>query len=371
MKKILLVISILIIICTLGACTKELEPINENQLADYLKGQDSFLSDNYLEGKYILTGSGDNVMYVDYNGENSLLKYKASYTVKSEVRNKKWSISSFVIDSSDTELKDVNDLVYELVEKTDEKITSGQVSGRFKMLEAQLNNNKLVFTMSFISDDGSHDVIFEGIVKDSNGALVLEEINSKAYEDDREQDNKPIYNSDQEKMIDGFYTDLGYTVESISEVTIEDNYLKARVKYSELWKYLKEVFEIDVTFKIDGDTLELIEEKVISDRIFSRIVGKYVNVSENGTTGYESYIIFNEDFSYTLYENNYSGFEKIEEYYLISDNSLTLQNRDLLLIGYTNNKEVYHFSIDSLEQITCNEDIISTRSGNVFKKVEE
>lgn len=369
MKRVVLIISLLCLAFLTVGCSSKIEPIDESQLATYLKGQDKFLADNYLDGKYSLIDSNDELMHVDYKGENSLLVYEASYTVKSEIKDKKWTITSFTIDNKEIKQKDVTNLIYELVEKTDEKISSGKVSGKFTMLESKMVDNKLAFSMTFTSNDDSYDVYFEGYAKDSLGSLVIEQLVSKVASS--EEETKYNDNNDLEKAISKFYTDQGYVVESISNFNSNDDIASATVKYSDNWQYLKEVFEIDVKFRLNGDSVELIEEQVVSDMIKSRLVGKYVNVSDNGTKGYESYIIFNEDFSYTLHENNFSGFEELSEYYTITDSILTLKNRDLALKGYSNNNEKYEFVIDSLEQITCNSDIISTRKGNIFKKVEE
>lgn len=367
MKKIIYIL----LLCILVGCTK-VKPIEESDLKIYLYGRDNFIVDNRLNGQYEMVSQDGEVMKVKYSGENCLLKYEAQYTVNSKYKNGKWEITSFIIDSNDTQLQDISADLIELVKKSDENISL--MNGSFKIHQLKIVENKALFSMTFEEQAGNYKAYFEGTVVSENNRLTLERIIERIYEKSDENIQQPIVEDNDEyvgdsKLIYDYYISKDMQVENIEIIQSSADSIQAKVKVADLWQYLKEVYEIEVVFQRVNSTVSPIEEEIIEEKILSRIVGKFVNQDRIFICGDKrSYIILNEDFSFTLYENNLSGFETLEEYYYVSYDKLTLRNREG---KFQNHSESFEFEISSLDKIICQTNIITTRNGDCFVKVEE
>ncbi len=380
MKKTTIVLMLFLLLLT--GCLRRIEPLEEQDLKVYLYGKDDFIADNQLRGDYKIMHSDGNKLQIEYSGENSLLKYRAIYTVENEIKERKWQIVSFVIENRDVQLQDISADLIELVKKSDEKINNNEVEGNFQIKQLKLVENKVLFSLTFTSKDQKYQAYFEGSVKNENNKMVMERIIERITEKEEtlESANEPSEADDGDettqytgdsKLIYDYYVDKNFSIEEIENVRSVGNNIQATVKVSDLWQYLKEVYVIEVQFKKNGTDIKLVDENIISDEIKSRLTGKYVNqdrilISEKN----RSYIIFNEDFSFTLVENSIVGFETLEEFYAISYSTLTLKNRKLQFEGYKNNEETFIFEINSLQEVTCLSNIITTRKGDKFVKIE-
>ena len=147
-------------------------------------------------------------------------------------------------------------------------------------------------------------------------------------------------------------------MDSIYDVKEDDGLIYATVKTTNLYRYIAESYDIEVVFSLDNDELVIREENVVNTEVKSRVVGKFIN--ENNPYG--SYILLNEDFTYTICEYNGTEYTLMDEYYRIDNDMLYLYNRDYLLSDMAE----IPFKIDSLTQISSQGKIITTLQDDRF-----
>jgi|GEM_PF-4767268 len=404
MKKIIkLILVILFVFTTLIGCgDKEisLEPIAENALAEYLKGKDPVLDNDDFTGTYIIVSrtcdKKTDDLIVNYTGSSALFEYEAKYQIKSTATKDGWVIDTFEILESDYEMKEITpSMLKNLIEGVDKNVTEG-MKGSYSVVSQEVEDDVIKFTLRFNSNDGTYSAEYEGeaIVKDGELTLQKVVINTISDDDSGTGDGKTLLsnNYDPNKKA----ADYGYKApdkpqidsESVKNL-IEDkkpDFVVTKLKFlsnnppillyeatlEKRYKYVKdvEVWKYGVTFIAMKHYITGSEK--ISATTNSNFEGVYVNKS-NG-----SYIIMHENWKFELHEFYMDGstINKVvlKEYYRISSSTMKWQNRNKAFKSVWSNgtePDGFAITINSINELRLDADILSSKSGDTFVKVEE
>ncbi|MGI6581286.1 MAG: hypothetical protein ACOX1M_03015 [Erysipelotrichaceae bacterium] len=404
MKKIIKLILVISFVFTtlIGCGDKEisLEPIAENALAEYLKGKDPVLDNDDFTGTYIIVSrtcdKKTDDLIVNYTGSSALFEYEAKYQIKSTATKDGWVIDTFEILESDYEMKEITpSMLKNLIEGVDKNVTEG-MKGSYSVVSQEVEDDVIKFTLRFNSNDGTYSAEYEGeaIVKDGELTLQKVVINTISDDDSGTGDGKTLLsnNYDPNKKA----ADYGYKApdkpqidsESVKNL-IEDkkpDFVVTKLKFlsnnppillyeatlEKRYKYVKdvEVWKYGVTFIAMKHYITGSEK--ISATTNSNFEGVYVNKS-NG-----SYIIMHENWKFELHEFYMDGstINKVvlKEYYRISSSTMKWQNRNKAFKSVWSNgtePDGFAITINSINELRLDADILSSKSGDTFVKVEE
>ena len=351
MKKVFYIVLMTLLIIS-GCTTKDELTLNDLDLSQYLVSQDPFVTNYHLNGQYSLINVQDDMMEVAFSSENEILKYDTKYNIINQYDGQNWHIVSFEKEYNSIEVKNIDSIV---VEKLKNYCSSSTV-GVFENLKYSIvDNGYLSFRADYNSLDGSFNSSYEGIVKYENSTISL----SNVKETIKDPLDHPIISYNQSNILQHYLSLNVYdSVDSIYDVKEDNGLIYATVKTTNLYRYIAETYDIEVVFSLDNDELVIREENVVNTEVKSRVVGKFIN--ENNPYG--SYILLNENFTYTILEYNGTEYTLMDEYYRIDDDMLYLYNREYLLSELAE----IPFKIDSLTQISSQENIITTLQDDRF-----
>ena len=405
MKKIIKLILVISFVFTtlIGCGDKEisLEPIAENALAEYLKGKDPVLDNDDFTGTYIIVSrtcdKKTDDLIVNYTGSSALFEYEAKYQIKSTATKDGWVIDTFEILESDYEMKEITpSMLKNLIEGVDKNVTEG-MKGSYSVVSQEVEDDVIKFTLRFNSNDGTYSAEYEGeaIVKD--GELTLQKVviniisdddsgtgegetllsnnydpNKKAADYGYKAPAKQNFNDDEQTV--------AYFIEDIKPgmVVTKVEFLGAngtrdyKVTYEDIHKYVKDVYVHKFYLIWDGSAYSVQGGYVTKDYVNSNFEGVYVNKA-NG-----SYIIMHEDWKFELHEFYMDGstINKVvlKEYYRISSSTMKWQNRNKAFKSVWSNgtePDGFAITINSINELRLDADILSSKSGDTFVKVEE
>ncbi|HPX33406.1 MAG TPA: hypothetical protein PLT36_07890, partial [Erysipelotrichaceae bacterium] len=145
-----------------------------------------------------------------------------------------------------------------------------------------------------------------------------------------------------------------------------------KVTYEDIHKYVKDVYVHKFYLIWDGSAYSVQGGYVTKDYVNSNFEGVYVNKA-NG-----SYIIMHEDWKFELHEFYMDGstINKVvlKEYYRISSSTMKWQNRNKAFKSIWSNgtePDGFAVTINSINELRLDADILSSKSGDTFVKVEE
>ncbi len=401
-KTIKLILIISFIFTSLIGCNKKeilLDPIAEIDIAQYLAGKDPIIDDNYSGTYTIVSRTCDKKtddLVVTYNGSSTLFDYQAKYQVKSSATNNGWVIDSFEIVDSKHEIKNIPASVFkDLLDGVDKNVTS-DMKGSYSVVSQELKDDVVKFVVKYVSDSGKYSAEYDGeaIVKDGKLELQKVVINTTSSDDTSSESGKTTlsknydpnkkakdygYKAPSKPVIEDEHVSIAKLIEEYKpgfkvvkvkylstaygvycyEVTLEDRY--QYVTDVEVWKFY-------ITFV--ALKYNITKSEKISGTTISNFEGVYVNKA-NG-----SYIIMHSDWKFELHEFYMDGstIKKIvlKEYHSISGADMTWKNRDYAFKSvWTNGTEPTGFSItiQSINELKLNSNILSSKSGDVFVKV--
>ncbi|MGN1399243.1 MAG: hypothetical protein ACI4WG_04510 [Erysipelotrichaceae bacterium] len=361
MKKLLpVVLATLLVI--ISACSKEkATTLNDLDLNQYLLAQDLFVVNNQLKGQYSLISVQDDKMEVSFSAENDILKYDTKYNITNRFDGENWSIVTFEKEYDVVEVKNIDPQV---VEKLKSYCSSSSV-GVFENLKYSISaDGYLSFRADFNSLDGTFNSSYTGLIKYNNATISLFNVKETI----KDPQDHPIISSDENNILQHYLSlNIFDNIDSIYNVKNEGGYVYAMMKTTNLYRFIAETYDIEVKFSLNGDELTIVEENLINTEIKSRVVGKFVNSDDPQG----SYIIFNDDFTFTLYEYNDGNYSILKEFYRIDNDMLYLYNRDNSLDGLKQQLAELPFRIDSLTQVTALCDIITTNENDCFVLEEQ
>ena len=323
MKKVFYIVLMTLLIIS-GCTTKDELTLNDLDLSQYLVSQDPFVTNYHLNGQYSLINVQDDMMEVAFSSENEILKYDTKYNIINQYDGQNWHIVSFEKEYNSIEVKDIDSIV---VEKLKNYCSSSTV-GVFENLKYSIvDNGYLSFRADYNSLDGSFNSSYEGVVKYENSTISL----SNVQETIKDPLDHPIISYNQSNILQHYLSLNVYdSVDSIYDVKEDNGLIYATVKTTNLYRYIAETYDIEVVFSLDNP--------------------------------YGSYILLNEDFTYTIFEYNGTEYTLMDEYYRIDNDMLYLYNREYLLSELAE----IPFKIDSLTQISSQGNIITTLQDDRF-----
>ncbi len=405
-KTIRLFFLISFILVTIIGCNKKeiiLEPIAESALAEYLKGKDPALDSDDFTGTYTIISrvcdkKTDDLM-VSYNGSSALFDYQAKYQVKSTATENGWIIDSFDVVESDYQMKDLPPSIFkDLLEGVDKNVTF-DMGGTYSLVSKEVKDNVVKFVVKYTSDDGKYSAEYDGEAVVKDGKLELQKVVVNTISSDSEDPNgdntstlsnnydpnkkaadygykapkKPTIKEEYEKyvkLVEEYRPGFKVTkMEYLSHVF--NMYFTYEVTLEKRLKYVTEVEEWKFTFSFKATGLQITNKEKISNTTNSNFEGVYVNKA-NG-----SYIIMHENWKFVLHEfyldNGTIKEAVLKEFHRISGTSMKWQNRKYAFKSvWTNGKEPEYFAVTilNINEIRLDTDILSSKSGDIFVKVE-
>ncbi len=418
MKKFIKLIVVSLVLISLFGCNKEitLEPIAENAIEQYLKGQDSILDNNDYTGTYTIVSrtcdKKTDELVVSYVGSSALYDYEAKYQVKSVATKNGWVIEKFEIIEFNHTLKDLGPSVFkDLLEGVDKNVTSG-MGGTYTLISKEVEEDTIKFLVKYVSGDGKYIAEYDGEAAVKDGKLELQKVvvntissggssgdsgegssggdsggdssattlsnnydpNKKAADYGYKAPEKQKW-SDSEQEVAWFVEDIkpGMVVTKVEYLGMSGYYrYKYNVTYEDRYKYVKDVYEEYFELYWDGSAYSIDYNEMVKSYVNSNFEGVYVNIA-NG-----SYIILHENWSFELHEFYMDGstIKKaiLNEYHRISGTSMNWQNRNKAFKAvWTNGAEPDGFAvtIKSINELRLDANILSSKSGDVFIKVAE
>jgi hypothetical protein len=424
MKKILkLIFVVFLLLISLFGCNKEitLEPIAENAIEQYLKGQDFILDNNDYTGTYTIVSrtcdKKTDELVVSYVGSSALYDYEAKYQVKSVATKNGWVIEKFEIIEFNHTLKDLGPSVFkDLLEGVDKNVTSG-MGGTYSLISKEVEENTIKFLVKYVSGDGKYIAEYDGEAAVKDGKLELQKVVvntissggsssgdsgtgssdtgssgdssgdsgattlSKNYDPNKKAADYGYKAPAKQKWSDSDQ-EVAYFIEDIKPgmVVTKVEYLGTggysrynyNVTYEDRYKYVKDVYVQYFELYWDGSVYSVYYNEMKESYVNSNFEGVYVNKA-NG-----SYIILHENWSFELHEFYMDGstIKKaiLNEYHRISGTSMKWQNRNKAFKAvWTNGAEPDGFAvtIKSINELRLDADILSSKSGDVFIKVAE
>ena len=414
-KTIKLILVISFIITALIGCNKKeitLDPIVESAIAEYLQGKDPVLDDSFTGTYTIVSRTCDKKtddLIVSYNGSSSLFDYQAKYQVKSIATEEGWVIESFEIVDSSHVMKEITpSMLKELLDGVDKNVTSS-MSGTYSLVSKEVEDNLVKFIVKFVSSDGKYTAQYDGEAVVTNGNLELQKVvinvisdgdssgesgegsngdssegettlsknydpNKKAADYGYTAPTKPVIKDEYSKYIKAIEEHRpGFVVTDMEFLRHNFNmYFTYKVTLEKKYKYVTEVEVWEYTFTFVIMSYQITHDKKISATTNSNFEGVYVNKA-NG-----SYIIMHENWKFELHEFYLAdGTIKeavLKEFHRISGTSMKWQNRKYAFKSvWTDGKEPDGFAVTilSIDEVRLEDNILSSKSGDVFVKVAE
>lgn len=403
MKKIIkLILIVSFIFATLIGCDKKevsLDPISETQLDEYLAGRDPFIEENDIEGYYNLISricdKKTDEIVVTFEGSSLLIEYTAKYQVKLYAVDHGWKIESFDILESNQKAKEITpSMLKNLIEGVDKNVTEG-MKGSYSVVSQVVEDGVIKFTLRFNSNDGTYSAEYEGEAIIEDGELKLQKVVINTISDDSK-------NGEGETLLSNNYdpnkkaADYGYKAPAKPQIDsetvknlVEENkpvFNVTKVKYKsqtgpillyeitleKRHKYVKDVEEWQFGVSFIAMKYNIVGSEKISATTNSNFEGVYVNKA-NG-----SYIIMHENWKIELHEFYIAGGQLKEivlnEYHSISSSKMTWKNRKKIFKNvWTDGAEPESFAVNilSINELQLNANILSSKSGDVFVKVED
>lgn len=403
MKKIIkLILIVSFIFATLIGCDKKevsLDPISETQLDEYLAGRDPFIEENDIEGYYNLISricdKKTDEIVVTFEGSSLLIEYTAKYQVKLYAVDHGWKIESFDILESNQKTKEITpSMLKNLIEGVDKNVTEG-MKGSYSVVSQVVEDGVIKFTLRFNSNDGTYSAEYEGEAIIEDGELKLQKVVINTISDDSK-------NGEGETLLSNNYdpnkkaADYGYKAPAKPQIDsetvknlVEENkpgFNVTKVKYKsqtgpillyeitleKRHKYVKDVEEWQFGVSFIAMKYNIVGSEKISATTNSNFEGVYVNKA-NG-----SYIIMHENWKIELHEFYIAGGQLKEivlnEYHSISSSKMTWKNRKKIFKNvWTDGAEPESFAVNilSINELQLNANILSSKSGDVFVKVED
>ena len=417
MKKFIKLIVVSLVLISLFGCNKEitLDPIAENAIEQYLKGQDSILDNNDYTGTYTIVSrtcdKKTDELVVSYVGSSALYDYEAKYQIKSVATKNGWVIEKFEIVDSNHTMKDLGPSVFkDLLEGVDKNVTSG-MGGTYSLISKEVKDGIVSFVVKYVSGDGKYIAEYDGEAAVKDGKLELQKVvvntissggssgdsgegssggdsggdssattlsnnydpNKKAADYGYKAPDQPFFSSD-EYLIKNYIEKErpGVIVTKVIIHSWSGTIINTDVTFEDVYKYVTDVHVWNYWLFDLPEGLKTTVSNPISTDVMANFEGVYVNIA-NG-----SYIIMHKNWKFELHEFYMDGstIKKaiLNEYHRISGTSMNWQNRNKAFKAvWTNGAEPDGFAvtIKSINELRLDANILSSKSGDVFIKVAE
>lgn len=324
-----------------------------------------------------------------------MIEYTAKYQVKLYAVDHGWKIESFDILESNQKTKEITpSMLKNLIEGVDKNVTEG-MKGSYSVVSQVVEDGVIKFTLRFNSNDGTYSAEYEGEAIIEDGELKLQKVVINTISDDSK-------NGEGETLLSNNYdpnkkaADYGYKAPAKPQIDsetvknlVEENkpgFNVTKVKYKsqtgpillyeitleKRHKYVKDVEEWQFGVSFIAMKYNIVGSEKISATTNSNFEGVYVNKA-NG-----SYIIMHENWKIELHEFYIAGGQLKEivlnEYHSISSSKMTWKNRKKIFKNvWTDGAEPESFAVNilSINELQLNANILSSKSGDVFVKVED
>ncbi len=355
MKKICVLVLAVLLCLNISGCKKKdkdiivektIKPIEVSQLAEYLKGEDEYVTKNNITGNFsvLSRNSEDNKdeLLVDFVGENDSVRYVATYLVSSVVVNGSWVIDKFVIKQFSTETKTTQPYFIEPVSENkltaylygyDNIVKDEGLEGTYTIKQRESTKTSDVMIVEYVgqNDKMTYKATYKvsSYLRDNKWVIDDFKIENSAIENKGEEENKDEQPEEVvvDPLIEKIKSENSYDEVRVLSTSESEGNTIYKVIGLEEWRYVKDAYFATFTFDKDGN---IIDKVVETEETYSNVIGVYYSEKEGFGSNSDKpiYLELQEQWSYKLVFPKEDGSEFVvaEGSYSIDNNIITIKS---------------------------------------------